>query len=252
MSEPHATDLQPISPFTPTRLQTLSRLGAYVLVFEYLVILFFSVLPFSGDSNRLFAQINAALSTSSLPLIAMVLLFAGFCTGARVARWEWWLGRRLRPLLMLVALLYLLTVPALWWLGHSIQTKGDRQIQQQFATVLDQLRVYSGQVQSATSSPALRRLVEAQPQLRLSLQTSESPFASPAASLAQQQAQTLRLIDRIRANLQAEGRARRSAAASELRKEELRISALALAHSLFFALAALIWPSLNAHGAPSP
>lgn len=251
MQEASATELPPISPFTTSRLQTLARLAAYVLVFEYLVILLFSLLPFSGDSNRLFAQINAALSTSSLPLIAVVLLFAGFSAGARVARWEWWFGRRLKPVLLLAALLYLLSVPALWWLGRSIQTTGDRQIQQQLEGVLTQLAAYAGEVEGAGSSEALRSLVEAQPQLRLSLQSNESPFVPPGASLAQQQSKTLRLLERIRANLQDEGLQRRSDAAADLRKQELRFSALALAHAVFFALASLIWPSLKGHGGPS-
>lgn len=250
MQEPSASH-PAASAFRTSRLQALARLAAYVLIFEYLLNLVFTLLPFSSDPNRLFAQITSALDTSSLPLIALPLLFAGFCAPGRAARWEWCLGRRLKPLLLLVALLYLVCVPALWWLGGSIQASGDRQIQQQISSVLEQLAGYRGQVQKAPDSQSLRRLLDAQPQLRLSLQTPDSPFAAPGSSLPQQQAQALRLVDRIRSNLQADGLRRRSTAAAELRKQELRLSGIAIAHALFFALGGLIWPKLKPDASPS-
>ena len=233
------------------RLQALARLAAYVLIFEYLLNLVFTLLPLSTDPNQLFARISAALDSASLPLIALPLLFAGFCAPSRAARWEMGFGRRLKPLLLLVALLYLLSVPSLWWLGASIQASGDSQIKQQVNAVLEQLAAYRGQLQQARDSQTLRALIEAQPQLRLSLQTPDSPFASPASSLPQQQAQALLLVDRIRANLQADGLRRRSTAAAELRKQELRLSGIALAHALFFALGGLIWPKLKPDASPS-
>lgn len=245
---PASFDLASQTPggFSVVRLQTLVRLAAYVLILEFSLNLLFTLIPFGVDANRMFAQLSAALSTTSLPVLALPLLFAGCAAGARTGRWERWITRRFKPLILLTALLYLLAVPGLWWFGAKIQAAGDAQIQQEIKTTLAQFNAYKTALEKTTDTESLRRLVQAQPQLRQSLDSTESPFASSNVSLAQQQAQASRLVERISANIHADGLQRRSRAAGELRKQQLRLSLLALGYALFFLLAGLIWPSLRA------
>ena len=230
-------------PFTPSRFQSLCRLAAYALLFEYALLLLLGLLPISTDPQRLLGLVGATLDTASLPLLAVPLLFAGFSRQVRPARWEWWFARRLRGLLLLVAVLYVLLIPTTIALGLRIQHSGDQQLRQQEQLAQRQIQAFSKDLNNAATSEDLRRLIEAQPQLRATLAGPESPLAASFSSLPQQRAQALRLTDRIGTNLAQQFLQQRSNAAGELFKQELRLGLLAFAHGLFFALAWLIWPS---------
>ena len=235
------------SPFSSSRLQALCRVAAYVLLSEYALNLLLLLLPLTDRPEGLFGQVASVLDTASLPLLAIPLLFFGFSRHVRPARWEWRFARCLRPMLLLVALLYVLLVPACWALGMRIQSVGDLALRQQERLALRQLADYRSQMLQAKDAQQLRRLVEAQPQLRQSLAGSESPFGPRLVTLPQQRSQSLLLLDRLDSNLKAETIQRMSNATGELRKQQVRLSLMALLHSLFFGLAGLIWPhSLNA------
>ena len=230
-------------PFTQSRFQSLCRLAAYALLFEYALLLLLGLLPFTADPQRLLGLVGATLDTASLPLLALPLLFAGFSRQVKPARWEWRFARSLRGLLLLAGALYLLLIPATLALGLRIQSSGDQQLRLQEQLAQRQIQAYTKELNKVTTSETLRRLLEAQPQLRASLAGPESPMAPTFASLPQQRSQALRLTDRISVNLAQQFLQQRSNAAGELFKQELRLCCLAFAHGLFFALAWLIWPS---------
>ena len=228
--------------FSRRSLQSMARLAAYVLLFEYLLNGAINALPPTAQPERLFGQIGGLLDTASLPVLAVVLLYGGLNVGVRPARWEWRLARLMRPLLGIGAALFLLLVPAVWGLGASIQASGNAVLRQQAAQVEQQLGGYRNALSAVGDAAQLRKLIGAQPQLQPVLSSPESPFANPNAAFPQQREQALKLVDRVLANLKAESLARRAAAAGDLRKQQMRMSAMALAHAVFFALACMVWP----------
>lgn len=231
-------------PFSRRRLQSLCRLAAYVLLVEFLVNLLRTVLPIptSLEPTRLMGLIDFLLTISSMALLVVVLLFAGLCDGVRPARWEWFSVRLLGPFLALVAVLYVLLIPPTIVLSQQIRTSGDEVLRAEDAQRAGQLKGYRDLLEKAADTPALRRLLEAQPQMRQSLSSSESPFAEPSAALPRQRQLALRLVDRIEINLQEASLRRRADASGQLRLQELRLCGLAIVYGFFFALVSLIWP----------
>ena len=230
-------------PFTSSRFQSLCRLAAYTILFEYALYMLLGLLPFNLDPGRLLGLVGSSLETASLAVLALPLLFAGFSRDVKPARWEWHFARLLRGLLLVVAILYLLLIPATLAIGARIQSGGDQQLRQQQQLALQQLQTYRQQLSKASSSPELRRLLLAQPQLRATLAGPESPLAPTKPTLPQQRSQALRLADRIAVNLNQQALLQRSNASGELNKQQLRLVLLALVHALFFGLASMIWPS---------
>lgn len=228
--------------FTSRRLQSMARLASYVLLLEFIVSSLLSSLPLTLQPERLLGQITGLLDMTSLPVLAFVLLYGGLVGAEYVARWEWRLARFARPLLLVSMVVSLLLIPGVYGLGVRIQATGDAGIRLQGQQVIDQLSQFRRLVKAAPDSAGLRRLVEAQPLLRSSLDTPESPFRDAAYSLAQQRDRVNQLLDRISVNLTADTQRRRADAAGSLHKLQLRLAVLALVHGIFFLLAWLIWP----------
>jgi hypothetical protein len=86
-----------------TRLQMLCRLSAYTLLIEFQISALGAVLPIRFQSERLLTDLGTILDLSSLPLLALPLLFGGLAGFARPAPWEWGLARLLRQILLLAA-----------------------------------------------------------------------------------------------------------------------------------------------------
>lgn len=236
--------MSPSQPFSRRRLQALCRLAAYALLVEFLINVLRTVLPIptSLEPTRLLGLIDFLLTISSMALLVVVLLFAGLCDGVRPARWEWWSVRLLGPFLALVAVLYVLLMPPTIVLSQQIRAAGDAALRAEDAQRVGQLKAYREVLDKAPDTPALRRLLEAQPQLRQALSSSESPFAEPSAALPRQRQLALRLVDRIEINLQDVSLRRRADASGQLQLQALRLCGLALVYGFFFALVSLIWP----------
>lgn len=230
--------------FTRSRLQALCRIGAYALLVEFLISLLRTLLPIptSLEPTRLIGLIDFLLTVSSMALLVVVLLFAGLCDGVRPARWEWWLARLLRPFLALVAVLYVLLIPPTIVLSQQIGAAADQALRAQDAQRAGQLKAYRNLLEKASDAPALQRLVEAQPQMRLALSSPDSPFADVTAPLPRQRQLTLRLLDQIDINLQEASLRRRADGAGQLQLQQLRLCGLAVVYGFFFALVSLIWP----------
>ncbi|MEB3319781.1 MAG: hypothetical protein VKI63_02435 [Cyanobium sp.] len=236
--------MSPTPPFSRRRLQALCRLGAYALLVEFLINLLrrFLPLPTSLEPVRLLGLIDFLLTISSMALLVVVLLFAGLADGVRPARWEWWLARLLRPLLALIAVLYVLLIPPSIVLSHQIRTNGEQALQTQTAQRAGQLKAYRNLLEKAADAPGLRRLIEAQPQMRQALSSPDSPFADPSAPLPQQRQLALRVLDRLEIGLQEATLKQRADAAGQLQLELLRLCGLSLVYGFFFALVSPIWP----------
>lgn len=228
--------------FSRRSLQSLARLAAYLLAFEYLLNGFLAVVPVSSQPDRLLGQITTLVDSASLPVLAVVLFYGGLLAGTRPARWEWRLARLLRPLLALTAALFLLLIPAVWVVGAQIQSRGDGALRQQSDQVQQQLSAYRASLSGAADANLLRRLIEAQPLLQPALAGPESPFARTRVAFADQRRQAVALVDRAMANVRADSLERRAGAVGSLRKQQWRLTVLALVHALFFALSALVWP----------
>ena len=229
--------------FTPARLQSLCRLAGYTLLFEYLLLLFVGVLPLTRSPERLLGLVAAILDTSSLPLLALPLLFAGFSRDVRPARWEWAFARSMRGLLLVVAVLYILLIPATISLGSSIQASGDLELQMRDRFTTRQFQDYRRQLTRVERSDDLKQLLLAQPQIRSLIGGSDSPLSPSFPTLEQQKRQALRLVDRLSTNSTQQFLLQRSNASGELVKQQFRLILLALVHSLYFSLGSLAWPS---------
>ena len=231
-------------PFSRRRLQALCRLSAYALLVEFLINLLRTALPIptSLEPTRLMGLIDFLLTISSMALLVVVLLFAGLCDGVRPARWEWWSVRLLGPLLALVALLYVLLIPPTIVLTEQIRTSADQALRADDSQRASQLKAYRDLLGKAADTPALRRLLEAQPQLKPALSSPDSPFADPSASLPLQRHLALRLLDRVEINLQEGSLRRRADTSGQLQLQQLRLCGLAMVYGFFFALVSLIWP----------
>jgi hypothetical protein len=127
-------------------------------------------------------------------------------------------------------------------LSQQIRSAGDQALRAEDDQRAGQLKAYRDLVDKAGDTPALRRLLEAQPQLRQVLSSPESPFADPSAALPRQRQLTLRLLDRIEINLQEASLRRRADASGQLQLQELRLCGLAIVYGFFFALVSLISP----------
>ncbi|MGB7565613.1 MAG: HpsJ family protein [Prochlorococcaceae cyanobacterium] len=239
MTDP-TTDLA----FSPGRARSFARLTAYTMLGLFVVSAIPALLPLAfAQPERLFGSLRELLERSTLPLVALILLFAGFGGAALPAGWEVRLATWLRPLLRLVALLYLITAVAIVAVADEIQSQGVAQLKGQLQTSLTALKGFRQQVQTAPDGPSLRRLLAQQPPLRPSLSDPSSPLASPVASVEQQRAAAAQLLDRVEANFKAEDLRRRSDAAGNLLKENLRLAATAAIYTIFYLLASLLWPA---------
>lgn len=236
-------------PFTGTgfsgrRARSFARLTAYTLLSLFLISAVAAFLPPPfGRPDRLFPVLGELLAErSTLPLLALILLFAGFGGEAAPAVWEARLAALIRPLLRLAALLYLLTAVALFAVAGQIQSQGSAQLSGQTNANLKGIAELRSQFRAAADIGALRRLLEAQPPFRAVLADPTSPLADAGAPLPQQRQAALQLLDRAEANLRSDDLRRRADAGGTLQKENLRLTLTALVYGAFYLLASAFWP----------
>ena len=229
--------------FTGRRARSLARLGAYTLLVVFLISLVSAAQPPPLDnSDRAMALIGELLERSSLPLVALLLLYFGFADEAQPALWEvGLLARWLRPLLRLVALAYLLLAIAVIGLAQRIEATGVGQLTTQVQTSLQTLERLRQGVDQAADPQQLRQLLSTDPALIEAMRQAGVP-AGEAGTLPEQQAQARQLLERAEANLSAASQRRRADASGNLTRQALRLVLLALTYGGFFLLAGFIWP----------
>lgn len=96
-------------------------------------------------------------------MVALVVLYAGLSGEAAPSLWEARLAIWLRPLLRLVALLYLLTAVAIVAVAGEVQSQGLAQFKGQLQANLTGLAELRQQFNAAPDATVLRRLLEQQP-----------------------------------------------------------------------------------------
>ncbi|MCP9927878.1 HpsJ family protein [Cyanobium sp. CH-040] len=229
--------------FTGRRARSLARLGAYTLLAVFLISLLSAVLPPPLDNpDRAMALIAELLERSSLPLVALLLLYAGLADDAQPALWEvGLLARWLRPLLRLVALAYLLLAIAVIGLAQRIEVTGVGQLTSQVQTSLQTLERLRQGVDSAADPQQLRQLLSHDPALMEAMRQAGVP-AGEAGTLSEQRALARQLLERAELNLRDASQRRRADASGNLTRQALRLVLLALAYGSFFLLAGFIWP----------
>lgn len=232
------------SGFSGRRTRSFARITAYTLLVLFAISALAAFLPPPfGRPERLFPVLGELLAErSTLPLLALVLLFAGFGGGTAPAVWEARLAALIRPLLRLVALLYLLTAVALFAVAGQIQSQGSAELNGQINANLKGINELRSQFRAAPDAGALRRLLEAQAPFRAVLADPGSPLADPGAPLPQQRQAALQLLDRAEANLRSDDLRRRADASGTLQKESLRLTLTALTYAVFYLLASALWP----------
>lgn len=225
-----------------TRLQMLCRLSAYTLLIEFQISALGAVLPIRFQSERLLTDLGTILDLSSLPLLALPLLFGGLAGFARPAPWEWGLARLLRQILLLAAVIYLLMVPAAWVLGGRIQANADRILRQQTAAVVSQLNEVRRQVDLARDPRRLRGVLEAQPFPNLRRVLATVPAPSTDELRPDERRAALSALDSELQSINGAVLRRLSDNAGALRLQSVRLSAIAIAYALFFLLSWRVWP----------
>ncbi|MFY8148232.1 MAG: hypothetical protein ACOVNL_03320 [Prochlorococcaceae cyanobacterium] len=238
------TDPLAASGFSPRRTRSFARLTAYTLLSLFLISALAAFLPPPfGRPERLFPVLGELLAERSpLPLLALILLFAGFGGDTAPALWEARLVPLLRPLLRFCALLYLLTAVALVAVTGQLQGRGSAQLSGQLDAALNGIAAFRSQVRAAPDTATLRQQLEAQPPLRAMLADPSSALADAGAPLLKQRQAALQLLDRVEANLRADNLRQRADAGGTLQKESLRLVLTALVYAGFYLLASALWP----------
>lgn len=230
--------------FSNRRARSFARLTAYALLSLFLISAVAAFLPPPfRQPERLFPVLGELLAErSTLPLLALILLFLGFGGRAAPAVWEARLAALLRPLLRLAALLYLITGLALFAVVGQIRSLSGAQISAPFDANLRAIAALRSQVRAAADGGSLRRLLEAQPPFRPLLSDPTSPLAAADAPVDRQRRAALQLLERAEANLRSDDLRRRADADGILLKENLRLSLTALVYAVFYLLASALWP----------
>lgn len=232
----------PVMDFSPRRARTLARLCAYTLLATFLLTLAGGALPLPlADPQRAFALLVEVVANSTVPVVAVFLLYFGLAGKALPALWEWGLLRLLRPLLKLAALLYLLTALAVAGVAHQVERSGVSGLEAELRTGLAGLERLRQAVQTVPDAASLQQLLAAQPGLLQALGP-EPSAAGTAASLAERRRQAAQLLDRAEANLRQQSTRRRADASGNLTRQALRLGLSALVYGAFHLAASLLWP----------
>ena len=229
--------------FTAHRARSLARLCAYTLLVVFLISLVASLVPVPlADPGRAYGVLQEMLERSTLPLVALLFLFVGLAQDALPAFWEVGLARRVRPLLRLVALGYLLTAMALVALATNLDASASIRLRGQQDASLAQLQRISQGVGQATDPDGLRRLLSRRPGLIQAIDAT-NPSPGRSASLEELKARAAELLDRAETNIRQASLRRRADASGKLTRQTLRLSLTALAYGLFYLLAGFLWPA---------
>ncbi|MCP9817874.1 HpsJ family protein [Synechococcus sp. Cruz-9H2] len=228
--------------FSHRRVRSLGRLCAYTLVLVFIASTLTALVPLPfADAQRTLAFLNELLERSSLPAVAVLFLFFGLSGDALPALWECQLARWLRPLLRLVALLYLITAVAIFGVGQQLSRTGVAALDGQVRTSLDNLRQFRQQVDGEISVERLRGLVARQPQILQALQQ-EGTLLDRNSPLPELRQQVDRLLARVETNVRRQSQTARSNAAGQLARQMARLSVMALIYAFYYLGAFLIWP----------
>lgn len=229
--------------FTHRRAATLSRMAAYTFLLIFLVNLVAVLLPPPFlQPERTFAALSELVERSSLPLVAVLVLFFGFSGESLPALWECRLARWLRPLLLLAALLYLVTSLAFLGVAQRIAVTGiastDAQIERA-SQEFQQLRELLADADD--DAEAVQRVLGRQPALAQAVR--QQLGDSWERLTPQQRRQRLeQLLDTSEVTTNRQAQAARAEASGQLRQRTLRFSLTALLYAFFFLAAHLIWP----------
>ncbi|MEO1002574.1 MAG: hypothetical protein AAFX65_05620 [Cyanobacteria bacterium J06638_7] len=230
--------------FHARRARTLARLSAYTLLASFVLMVGGGALPLPlGDPQRAFALLAELVANSTVPVVALFLLFHGLGGKGLPAFWEWRLLRLVRPLLRLVALLYLLTALALAGLALQVERAGVSRLEAELQSGAAGLQRLRQALQSAPDVASLQQLLAGQPGLLEALDAGPpAPAPTPEISLAERRRQAALLLDRAEANLRQQTTRRRADASGNLTRQALRLGLSALVFGLFHLAASLLWP----------
>jgi hypothetical protein len=237
--------------FSARRARTLARLSAYVLLATFALTLLGGWLPVPlGDGQHVFALLTELIANSTVPVVAIFLLFHGLGGRGLPALWEWRLLRLVRPLLRLAAVLYLLTALALVGVVMHVESSGVARLDAELQGGVAGLQRLRQGVQTAQDAAALQQLLASQPGLLQALDAARLPREGdrpPAddagtAPLSERRRQALLLLDRAEANLRVEATRRRADASGNLARQATRLGLSALVYAAFHLLASLLWP----------
>lgn len=229
--------------FTGRRARSLARLSAYTLLAVFLISLIAASIPLPlDDPDRAMALLGELLERSTLPLVAVLVLYLGFADDAQPALWEVELARWLRPLLRLAALVYLLVAIGVIGIARSIEATGVGRLTNQVQTSLQAIERLRQEVDQAPDPQALRQSLARDPRLIEAMTRTGLP-PGQEGTLARQQALARELLDRAEANLRQASRRRRADATGNLSTQSVRLVLTALSYGLFFLLAGAIWPA---------
>lgn len=228
------------SEFSARRLRTLARLAAYSLLLLFLISALAALASGSGEPARVLALITEVLERSTLPLVAVVFLFLGFSGDAVPALWECRLALFLRPLLRLVALLYLLSAITVAGLVPRIEATRVETLESQLQQGLQGLAALRQGVDRVDSPALLRRLLASSPPL-LRAFASEGG-TDPAEPLDLQRERARKLLERGEANLRRDHQRQRAELSYGLARQAVRLALTALVYALYYLLVVQIWP----------
>jgi hypothetical protein len=228
--------------FGRRQVRTLSRLCAYTLLAIFLISLLSIALPLPlADPQRSLGLMAELLERSTLPLVAMFFLFFGLSEQALPALWECRLAVWLRPLLLLVALFYLLTAIAIVGVSQRLGSTAASTLNTQVQATASGLQSLRKSVAQAPDAASLRRLLANQPALLQVLQQL-GPSLSAEAPWLEQQQQLEQLLDRADVNLKRQAQQLRADASGNLGRRSIRLSLTAISYAIFYLLCSMIWP----------
>lgn len=239
--------------FSARRAGTLARLSAYTLLVTFLITLVGGLLPLPlGDSQRLFSLLTELIANSTVPVVALFLLFYGLAGEGLPAHWEWRLLCAVRPLLQLAALLYLLTALALVGVFLQVESTATAHHDAELRSGLAELKRLRQALQASSDATALQQLLASQPGLLQAVDASQlggrvQPSAAPAPSVAERRRQAALLLDRAEASLRTQVTRRRADASGNLTRQVLRLGLSALVYALFHLVSSLLWPRSLLH-----
>lgn len=230
------------SDFSNRRAAALARMAAYGLALVFLISLVAVFLPPPFlDPQRMSNVLVELVERSTLPLVASVLLFWGFSGRARPALWECRLVGWLRPLLLLVTLLYMSTTITLGLIGQRLEVAGlattDAQLQRSQA----ELQRARNLVAEIPDEATLKAWLSSQPTLRQALD--QLPDSDQLPDDAEEiRARINRLLAISEANLQRDVVRAKAELSARLWGRMFRAGLTALVYATYFGLAYLVWP----------
>ncbi len=228
--------------FTSNRAGSLARIAAYTFLLIFFVNVVAIVLPPPFlDPERTFRSLIELVERSTLPLVAVLFLFLGLTGETLPALWECRIARWFRPLLLVAALLYLLTLLTIFGAAHRIESTGIASSKEQIERSKWELQQLRRSLESGADDASLQRLLGSQPALVKALQLQGGPTWSELSMLERRQ-RVEQVIDASEVNMTRQALAARANASGKLRKQAMLTGLTALFYSLFFLSAHLIWP----------